>query len=141
MPRPAVGEAGPRAFTGWRGGLGIRLDSMGRTPREKAEGGGLRGCAQGVALGWEQRPTLGCVLLDGRRGTRDQNSFPFSSPGLGLQHQRQVRHRKNFPLRTGRELADLLPEAMRVSTEGDWLNSPGGWGARVPIGPSRPGLT
>lgn len=35
---PAVGEAGPRAPTKWRGGLGIKPDGIGRTPSGKAEG-------------------------------------------------------------------------------------------------------
>lgn len=76
MPRPAVGEAGPKAFTGWRGGLGIRLDSMGRTPREKAEGGGAEGLCSRCGSWLGAKANTGLCSLGWEEG--DQRSEFFS---------------------------------------------------------------
>lgn len=68
------------------------------------------------ALGWKQRPTLGCVLSDTRKEPEiGGNTLLFS----------WVRHRKNFLLRTRREVMDPLPEGPDGQhSEWDWLNSP-----------------
>ena len=105
-------------------------------------GGGLSQFSGGCTLGWEQRQLLGHALVpqeEGSRGRGLRGRFPH--PCAWGCSMRGGLARKNFWLRTGRELVSSLPISPWLPKKGLAELIPVGWCMCMPRAALRPGLT